>query len=296
MDWVTNSKSFIDVVDSNSFTKAAEKRFTSPAGISRRITWLEDHLGVTLLARTTRTLQLTEEGRFFYEKSKQLLASLEEITQQLQTRRQVLKGSIKITLPISFGGFAEIVNLFKAFLAHHPDIELNLDFSNQNHDLLAEEIDLAFRAGLYVHKAYVSRKITSLQMGIFATVEYLAKKGTPQAVAELVEHNCLQHQYIAYSEWEFKNQQKVAVTGNIRANASQPLIELGKAGLGIIRTLTLYVEDDLKNNTLQPVLTDHWPDPLDIYLIYRTGVTIPTRITAFAEFALEWFHKISLGN
>ncbi len=291
MDWISNIKSFIDVVDTHSFTKAAEKRFTSPAGISRRIAWLEDRLGVSLLARTTRTLRLTTEGSFFYERSKQLLANLEEITQEVHNRGNVLKGPLKITLPVSFGEFTELMQLFKSFIDEHPAIELNLDFSNSPRDLLAEEIDIAFRSAPSGEPQYQSQKILALQMGIFAAPAYLAQKGEPQSILDIPLHNCLLHKHMGYFEWEFSEGRKIAVSGNIQANASQPLIELAKAGSGIVRTLMIYVLDAIRNNTLQAILENDWPKPVDIYLVYRSGAATAARIHAFAEFASAWFDK-----
>lgn len=285
MDWITSIKSFITVVDMNSFTKAAEKRFTSPAGISRHINWLEEHLKVPLLIRTTRSLQLTEEGKFFYQKAKLLLADLDETIQTLQKQQKILRGPLKITLPTSFGGFSPIIKLLYEFSAQYPDIEMNLDFSNQVRDLLAEGIDIAFRLAALTDSNYSSVELLSLQPGLFAAPSYLAKRGMPQSIEDLAQHNCIQHQYIGHMQWGFKQQQKVIVSGNVQSNVGQPLVELAKAGLGVIRTLESYVADEVKNNLLQPLLKEEWPEALMIYLVYRSDMNTPLRVKAFADFA-----------
>lgn len=291
MDWITAIKSFLAVVDAHSFTKAAEKRHTSPAGISRQISWLEEHLNVILLTRTTRALQLTEEGKFFYQKGKQLIADLGEITQIVQKQQKVLSGPLKITLPISFGTLHPFVELIKTFSDKYPDIEINLDFSNQVRDLLADEVDIAFRAKPFDGASYTSFKILTLPVGLFASSSYLSKKGTPKSLEDLTAHNCLGHQYIGSMEWEFTNQKKVSVSGNTQSNASQPLIELAKSGQGIIRTLEIYVLEELKNNRLQPILKKEWPAAIPIYLLARSDINTPLRVKAFCEFAHQWFTK-----
>lgn len=291
MDWITSMQTFICVIDANSFNKAAEKLLTSPAGVSRQVSWLETKLNVTLLSRTTRALHLTEEGRFFYQKSKQLLANLDEITQSLQKNQKTLSGPIKITLPISFGELAPIIQLINEFSTAYSNIEINLDFSNRVQDLINEEIDIAFRSKPYEGNNYFSVKILTLQLGVFAAPSYLAKKGVPKNINELTNHNCLSHHHIGNLEWEFKNQKKISVKGNIQSNAGQPLIELAKLGHGVIRTFEIYIHNELKKNILQPILKKSWPDAVDIYLLVRSDLNTPLRVKTFADFAYQKLNK-----
>lgn len=291
MDWINAIKSFIAVIDAHSFTKAAENRFTSPAGISRQIRWLEQQLNVTLITRSTRTLQLTAEGKFFYQKAEQLLADLTEITQSLQNQNRLLSGPLKITLPISFGTIDTINQLIFSFSQQHPKIEMQLDFSNRTYDLITEEIDIAFRATPFTGNHYSSVKILDMQIGLFAAPAYLAAKGNPKTLEELASHNCLGHQYIGRMEWEMKNNKKIWVAGNVKANASHPLIELAKLGQGIIRTLENYVKKEVEDNKLQPILKKEWPAPIGIYMVIRADATIPLRVKAFRDFANKWFGK-----
>ncbi len=292
MDWLSNIKSFIDVIDHQSFTKAAEKRFASPAAISRRITWLEDHLGVTLIQRTTRTLQLTEEGKFFYEKGKQLIANLNEITTQLQTQKQAVKGPLKITMPFSFSETKLVSKIIGEFIATYPEIDLILDLSNKNVDLVNEEVDVAFRTSEHMGTGYKSEKIDVLKLGIYASPAYLKTNGIPKKINDLIHHNCLLHYHMGYIDWEFKNHQKQIVTGNIQSNATKVLIEYAKNNLGIVRTLENYVIDEIKNKTLIPLLQNLWPDPLSLFLVYRTYPTTALRIKVFIEYIKK--HKGNL--
>lgn len=284
MDWLSNIKSFIDVIDHQSFSKAAEKRYASPAAISRRITWLEDRLGVKLIQRTTRTLQLTEEGKYFYEKGKQLIANLNDITTQLQTQKQVVKGPLKITMPYSFSETKLVNKIISDFITSYAQIDLTLDLSNKIVDLINEEIDVAFRTSDYAITGYVSEKITLLKLGIYASPAYLNKNGTPKKLTDLINHNCLLHYHMGYIDWEFKNHQKQIVHGNIKSNATKVLIEYAKNGLGLVRTLENYVGDELKNRTLIPVLQNLWPEPLSLYMVYRTQPTIPLRVITFIDY------------
>ncbi len=282
-------QAFIDVVDTNSFNKAAEKRFTSPAGITRRIHWLEQQLGVRLLQRTTRRLQLTEEGKYFYGKSKIFLGNLAELTQQLQTQKRALQGPLKITMPVAFAEVALFNQLLNNFMQQNPQIELTLDFANQNRELINHEIDVAIRASRYDNEQYTSVPILQLKRGIYAAPNYLKQKGIPRTPAELAQHNCLLHHFIGLFTWHFSRNHTVTVNGNVKANSSRGLIELCKLGLGCIQSLEIYVAEELNNNTLQPILESDWPEPIPIYMVYRNDVALPLRVQAFVDYGLSYF-------
>lgn len=283
MDWLTNIKSFIEIVEQRSFTKAAEKRYSSPAAMSRRVTWLEDQLGLRLIERTTRTLQLTDEGKYFYEKARQLVADLFELTNQLQAQKKILKGPLKITMPYSFSETVIVRKVINDFIQQYPDIELSLDFSNQNRDLITDNIDVAFRAAPYQGNGFQSIKIAELKIGIFAAPKYLKKQGIPKKISDLSQHNCLLHENIGLTTWEFKQSRIQTVQGNIKSNSSRALIELAKCGLGLVRIMECYVLGEMKQKALIPILEKEWPKARDLYLIYKEGSAIPLRIKAFVD-------------
>jgi len=283
MDWLTNIKSFIDVVNYQSFTVAAEKRHSSPAVISRRVAWLEQQLNITLLHRTTRSLQLTEEGKQFYNKGKQWLAYLTEITLQLQNQQQVLQGPLHITLPVSFSETKLSSELIAEFAAQHPHIELTLDFSNHNYDLLEHEIDIAFRTSKYLGPEYASKQIATLKVGIYGSPKYFSIREFPQEPSDLVQHNCLVHQHIGYTDWEFQHGKKVQIAGNIKSNATHVLLKFAKQGLGLIRTLDCYVAEAIAEKSLQPILEEHW-QTMDLYLVYKEKPVQSLRVQTFVDF------------
>jgi len=285
MNWINNIKGFIAVVDHQSFSKAAEKRYTSAAGLSRRVSWLEEQLGVVLIQRTTRTLQLTEEGKQFYERGKKLLAELEELTTQLQTQQKILKGPIKVTMPNAFSEMPLVTHIIKDFIIQHPTLELILDLSNQTYDLTTAEIDIAFRMNAYSGVGYESKKLSKLTIGIFASPDYLKQHGTPKTIRELTQHNCLLHYNIGYNEWEFKNGKKQPVNGNVKSNTSRLLIEYAKSGLGIIRTLENYITEEITAGDLKPILKHEWLKPLDLYIIYKTNA--PLRVKTLVDFIIN---------
>ncbi|MDR3490424.1 MAG: LysR substrate-binding domain-containing protein [Gammaproteobacteria bacterium] len=290
MDWITNIKSFIDVVDTNSFSKAADKRYSSAATISRRITWLEDQVGVQLLARTTRSLKLTEEGKFFYEKCKIILDNLNVISQGLR-QEQALAGTIKITMPISFEKNSFLLDVFQAFLEIYPQVKLDLNFSNDRCDLLANDFDIAFRAAKDKVAGYHSEELMKLNLGIYASPAYLLKNGIPKTLKNLEHHNCLVNQHLGHVEWEFKNGVRKKIAGNVKSNSTPSLVNLAIKGLGIVRTLEHFAVDALERNQLQPVLDSMWPAPLTIYLVYRSDSAAPKRVQKFVEFIKNKFSQ-----
>lgn len=283
MDWLTNIKSFIDVANYQSFTKAAEKRYSSPAVLSRRIAWLEEELGVSLMQRTTRSLQLTEEGKQFYIKGKQWLAHLGEITLQLQNQQQVVQGPLHITMPYAFGETKLTSELIAKFAAEQPNIELILNFTNQNLDLIENSIDIAFRASPFEGKDYSSLKLTTIKLGVYASSNYLRNHPPIKTLNDITSHNCLLHHQIGYTEWEFKAGKKILVSGNLKSNASRALIEFAKQDLGLVRTLDCYVKKDVKAKTLQPILESQWHE-IHLYLISKDKPTAALRVQAFVDF------------
>ncbi|CAN5430191.1 LysR family transcriptional regulator [soil metagenome] len=288
MDWLTNIKSFIDVADYQSFTQAATERHSSPAVLSRRVAWLEDRLGVTLMQRTTRSLQLTEEGHQFYAKGKQWLAYLNEITLLLQNQQQVLKGPIHITMPYSFGETKLVSELMAKFAVENPHIEFNLNFSNVTYDLIKHDIDIAFRALPYHGAGYTSIIIATVQLGIYGSPVYFSTHGVPKKIPDLTEHNCMLHQEIGYAEWEFQGGKKIYVSGNIKTNSTRALINFCRQGVGLIRMLDCYVNSDVAVNTLQPVLEKRW-QTMNLYLVYKDRPTIPHRVQIFIDYIKTQF-------
>lgn len=297
MDWVTATKYFVYIVNHRSFTKAAEKHYKSPAAMSRYINWLEDHLGVKLLQRTTRSLQLTEEGIIFYERGQQLLAHLDEITQQIQAQKKKPQGTLKITLPVSFSKTILVTQLIKNFNLAYPTITLSLDFSNENRDFISDAVDIALRTFPYEKPDYSSVKIAELKLGVFAATSYLKKHGEPEKLIDLKNYNCLIHNNIGHTEWIFKNERKQVVSGNIKSNSTDLLIEYAQSGLGIIQTLESFVVTDVAKGKLKPILVKDWPKPIPIYLIYRTLPHTPLRVQTFIDFlqshSLEEFLKLN---
>lgn len=283
MDWLTNIQTFIDVVDYQSFTKAADKRFSSPAVFSRRIVWLEEQLGVTLMQRTTRSLQLTEEGRQLYTKGKQWLTHLDEITQQLQNQQQVLKGPLYVTMPYSFADTKIVSTLIAEFASQHPQIELTLNFTNETLDLIKEDVDVALRAVPYQGVGYTSYKIASIGLGVYGSPTYFKKHGIPKNLRELSQHNCLLHTTIGHAEWEFLHGEKVLVSGNLKMNATRALIQFAIQGQGLIYTLDCYVTPYIANKQLQPILQKKW-QMLNLYLVYKNKPNIPQRVHTFVEY------------
>ena len=171
---------FVHVVDTGSFTNAAQATGHSTSYISKEISKLEERLGVRLMHRTTRTLSLTPEGELYYESCKQLVESAGEVENALGGKQSEPQGHLRISCPVSFG-IVELSPMLAKFMAQYPKVTFEVDLSDRKVDLVAEGVDVAVRA---VHKAadssLISRRIKTARSVTVAAPSYLRKYGTPK--------------------------------------------------------------------------------------------------------------------
>jgi DNA-binding transcriptional LysR family regulator len=170
--------SFIAVVDTGSFYQAAERLDASSAAISRRVSGLEGALGVRLLNRTTRKIELTEAGQHFYNDINNVLNSLNEAENRIQQGREVIKGTIRLAAPLSFG-IHSLSPVLPAFMQRHPELKVQLQLDDRRTDLISENIDLALRIGHLKDSSLVATKIATIPRYFCASPNYLTTHGEP---------------------------------------------------------------------------------------------------------------------
>jgi len=181
---------FVAVVEAGGISAAADRLGMAKSAVSRRLAELETWLGAALLHRTTRRLNLTDDGRAYYERCLAILADLEEAEAAIRHAHGALTGRLRVTLPLSFG-MLHLAPLIQEFMTLHPDLRFDLDFNDRQVDLMAEGFDLAIRIARLDDSSLIARRLAPVRHGVYASPAYLARHGTPAAAAELAGHPCL---------------------------------------------------------------------------------------------------------
>jgi DNA-binding transcriptional LysR family regulator len=181
---------FVRVVEAQSFTQAARSLGLPKSSVSRRVTELEEELGVRLLHRTTRKLSLTEAGRSYFEQAEKAIVDLEAAAEAAAGLDSEPRGLVRMTVPVDLGvmGLAEIIAEFKE---RYPDIHVELSLNSQLVNLAEEGFDIGVRAGRSQDASLVSRRLGSADLGLFASRTYLDRRGEPKTLADLAEHDCI---------------------------------------------------------------------------------------------------------
>jgi DNA-binding transcriptional LysR family regulator len=276
---------FARVVTAGSMTAASRELGISPAVVSKRIRRMEERLGSRLLQRTTRRLAMTETGQGYYERVVAILASVEEAENFIARRNAAPKGRLKVTAPTSFGRM-HIAPYIGDFLAANPDLQLNLDLSDQLLDLVGEGFDVAIRIAELEDSTLVARRLAPNHRVICAAPDYLETHGAPANLAELARHNCL----AASNQdlWRLEGPEgpiNVRVSGNVHTNSSEVVREAVLAGLGIALRSTWDVGPELKAGRLKVILPQYRSSSrVALFAVYPSRRFLPVKVRVFIDY------------
>jgi DNA-binding transcriptional LysR family regulator len=280
---------FVRVIERGTLTAAANLLGMTPSAVSKLISRLENRLGVRLLHRTTRKLQLTPEGAAFYENGVRILGEIETAEREAAAGA-VPRGRLRVNCNVPFGQHY-LMPLIPAFLAQHPEVAVDVMLTDRVVDLLEERADVAIRAGPLRDSQLIARKLWHSRMVVVAAPAYLAAHGTPKKPADLAGHNCLDFCFTRIVEgWPFVDHDGSAVTiapqGNSLVSDGEAMRLLALSGLGVARLSRFHIVRDIKAGTLVPVLEEFNPgDEEPLHAIYvGQGGHVPARVRAFLDF------------
>ncbi len=281
---------FAKLVNLKSFTAVAESLQLSRSLVSKRISRLEERLGVQLLNRTTRRLELTEAGRTYYQYCLQIENTLQEAQNAVSEIRAHPQGALNINAPVTFGQLI-LPGIIANFLNHYPAVKVNLSLTDHFVDVVGGGFDLVIRIGKLEDSSLKARKVGRTRLRVFAHKNYLKTHGTPQIPEDLQDHNCLvyRHMRSGVNEWRFngpKGAFSVPVSGNLSADNGIPLYHAVNAGLGIAiqPSFTLNAFDD-KN--IVYLLEDYIPQEMGIYAVYPPAKRPPLNTRVFIDFLAD---------
>ncbi|WP_275627390.1 LysR family transcriptional regulator [Pseudomonas sp. 273] len=285
---------FAVLLECGSFTRAAERLGCSKGQLSKRISALEQALGVTLLHRTTRRLALTAAGQALLPEAQALNAQAARARQAVARLQEEARGTVRMSVPVSLGE-----TFFDAWLVEfsssHPGIRLELDLANERRDLVAEGFDLAIRSGLAGDERLVARPLFALQELTCATPDYLAAHGEPRSPAELARHNCLLNtHYPDPDQWLYQREHelfRVEVGGGLASNHYTLLKKAALAGVGVARLPSYMLQDELADGRLRWLLCDYQTRSTPVFLVHPYQGGLPRRTQLLVDYLLAWFER-----
>ncbi len=295
MNCLADLRMFSEIARSQSMASAASRLGMAPATISGRLKALEDHYGMALVRRTTRSLLLTEEGRLLLERAEPVLSGFADLEREMGGRRNAVEGGLVLSCATDIGR-SHVLSLVHAFARTHPHVKFSLRYDPPG-SLHEIHFDAALRAGPVKDSGLTIRKLFAMETATVAAPAYLAERGAPVCPDSLGDHECLRLEgsMIGGDAWTFGqgNGRSVPVGGRFRASDPETLKAFALQGLGILRTARADVEAELSSGLLTPVLAPFEPAPARVCLISDTRRRLPARTAAFIDFAL---HHFASGN
>ena len=283
-------RTFTTVIDSGSITAAAEQLGLTASAVSRTLARLEDKLGTTLLNRTTRRMKLTEEGQFFLDSARHILAQMDELEERLALRQQRPAGRLRINAASPFMLHAVVPHI-DAFRAQYPDIELQLNTNDLNIDLLEQSTDVAIRIGTLSDSTLHARPLGSSRLNLLASPVYLEKHGAPQSVEDLAQHSLLGFtQPESLNVWPLPHAggESLAITPDLSASSGETLRQLALAGQGIACLAGFMTCHDIAAGRLVKVLPELVRETRQpINAVYYRNSQLALRIQCFLDFIQE---------
>ncbi|SFU39835.1 LysR family transcriptional regulator [Pseudoduganella namucuonensis] len=283
---------FTGVVRAGSFSRAAVEAGLSPQAVSKAIRQLEEHLGVRLFHRTTRSLTLTREGERLHELASPGLRLLDEALDQVRDSRRDMDGTIRIAAPTSFGNHM-VVPLIRDFQALHPGVHFDLLLEDQFTDLVEARIDVGFRGGNPPERNLVSRRIGDLWLLVCAAPAYVARHGAPRGVDELRKHRCTgfrQPNTGRMTPWEL-SVDGATVYLDIPAVASFNTAEAEAcavlSGMAIGQLVSYMADPELDAGRLLHLLPETAALHGGVYMYYQQRTQMPQRVRQFIDYASE---------
>ncbi|MBV8046191.1 MAG: LysR family transcriptional regulator [Paludibacterium sp.] len=283
-------QAFTVVVDTGSLTAAADQLGQTVSGVSRALARLEGKLSTTLLQRTTRRMELTEEGRFFLMQARRILESVDDVEEQMAIRRERPAGRLRVNAASPFM-LHVLVPLIGGFCAAYPDIELELHTSDRLIDLLEERTDVAIRIGALTDSTLHARPLARNRLRVLASPAYLRRHGTPASTADLSVHRLLGFtQPASLNLWPLRHAggEQYPIRAALSASSGETLRHLALAGEGIVCLSDFLTRADRERGELVEVLTDQtvtvWQP---VHAVYYRNTALAPRIACFLDYVGE---------
>jgi DNA-binding transcriptional LysR family regulator len=294
MELLAEMMTFAKVVESKSFSAAADALNTSKSLVSKQVSNLESALGVRLLNRTTRRMSLTEIGAAYYDHCVRIAQEIDAAAETVTQLQAEPRGVLKVTSPVIFSSL-HLAPALQTFLKRYEQVEVELNASDRIVDIVEEGYDLAIRITGAPSPTMVARRIGPVRWVTCASPSYLKRHGTPRTPQELNDHQCLGYLGLPaqHSGWRYRAGNRDVMmhpAGKCRANNSEVLIQLALGGVGIVIFPTYILGPYLKSGRLKEILTDSVANPdTSLYATYLPNRYMQPKVRAFIDHLMEHF-------
>jgi DNA-binding transcriptional LysR family regulator len=289
MDRLKAMSVFAAVAEAHGFSAASRRLGMPLATVSRKVSELEESLGVQLLARSTRRVSLTDTGRQYFEACRRILDDVSEAERVAAGEYRVPRGELILTTPIVFGRL-HIVPVVTEFLKAFPDVDVRMMLVDRVVDMLDEHIDLALRIGELPDSSLIAVRIGQVGRVVCASPAYLAAHDTPNHPRELAEHDAVTFAGLSLAnEWLFAvggATERFPVRSRLSVTTAEAALDAAIAGTGLTRVLSYQAAAAVRDGRLVVVLRDYEPEPNPISLVYPSGRLVPLKLRAFLDFAV----------
>lgn len=294
MERLVEMMTFTRVVEARSFSQAARLLKTSKSLVSKQVSDLERALGVKLLNRTTRSMSLTESGAAFYEHCARIAQAISEAEQTVSQLQSQPRGLLKITTPVIFAAL-HLAPVLRSFQQRYPEVEIELNATDQVIDLVEDGYDLAIRITEKPAQGTVARKIAPVRWVACAARAYLKQHGVPLTPRDLLDHECLVYHGLRSlrTGWRYRidnREVNLQVSGKFRVNNFELLLQMALKGMGIVLMPTYVLGPLLKNGKLVQILHDSvaYPDS-SLYATYMPNRYLQPKLRVFIDHLVESF-------
>lgn len=287
MDRIDAMQAFVAVAELNGFAPAARKLKLSPSAVTRLVAALEERLGARLLQRTTRSVALTDAGRRYLERTRRILADIEEAETAAEGERVEPRGRLVVSAPVGFGR-RHVSAVMTAYLKRYSEVIGELRLEDRMVNLVEDGVDLAVRVGELADSSLVARQVGEMRRIVVASTAYLKAHGEPRAPEALVDHHTIQ--FGATTDWRFTKDGSdldVSTTPRFVTNNADAAIQYAEAGGGLTRVLAYQAADGLKRGRLKIVLAKFEQPRLPIHVIYPTSRLLSAKVRAFIDLVVE---------
>jgi len=289
VDRLDEINAFIAVADARSFTFAARRLGVSPAQVSKLVARLEDRLGARLLNRTTRDVSLTDTGRAFQERARQVLDDFQSLESSVREQAGP-HGLLRISAPVTFGA-AQLAPALLEFAAAFPEVSLDVSSTDRMVNLVEEGFDVAVRIGQLDDSSLVARKLAAVRLVTCAAPDYLARAGTPEAPEDLASREAIIDTNVADPAlWRFRvegAQRDVRVQGRLRFSGAQACVAAAVAGFGVTRAPAFAAARELRAGRLKALLCGYEPEVIHVHAVYPHARHLAARVRAFVDFLVR---------
>lgn len=290
MDQLGCMRAFADVVECGGFSRAAERRGTSKALVSKQVAQLESALGIRLLHRTTRRVSPTTSGQAYYERCRLLLQEFDELDASIRSTHTTPSGLLRVNAPTSFAEL-HLMPVVARFSERYPDITLEMSLSDRFVDLVDEGIDVAIRIADLPDSSLVARRLSEISLQLCAAPDYLEHHGVPANPEELAHHRCvLDTNYAGGTHWRIgAGEHTVAVTPALRVGSARAARELVLDGRGIGVLPSFVVADDIARGRLIELFPDLPKEHHGVFALYTHRKHLSAKVQFFIEALTEAF-------